>query len=714
MENPAGNRLLPHEVPQHAYAADPGTITGWVVSGARGSTLTEELQYVALVMGQFDELPQDRAAAAYQERVADMISAVYAEESLCPFLTVTTFEGQDTAVVSVISRLGKYAGRLGDQVGGMRGKTFGYFGEVDATTGQLPTLLQLPEDTMAGVLIPSATRVPTAASVAAQYLATTAAGGTMAKLITVQAAPEMATELNVPKLQLIPTTWAPYFIGMLLPEAALRTMQQLVAGLETEQLKVQMAPLVNWCLVACVRAGAAGAPKRRSMMDIRWVTPVLAGDRQVVRWMSARLAAYRSPTAATPVLGHAIPPPGPLAAALAGPTAGTVAAGAKETKEYSPYEKNRIRLGCGLVLGHYAEADFPPIYAMMLVEGRTLPKVEAVLQNFLTPTVDELDPVKIYVSPELVRDVKELRYGYDNDLSFENCHRGISPFCVMAVTVENQAKRRRLQERAERATFLSTTDVQIMEEEPGQCPTTYHGMRELLRRYIKLLDTLFLPTCAHAIEVRALFQELGRMVQVYESLAPAMVVELLWQIFIDARAFFSDTGPEPTKSELALVRYWVKTCSPKTSVNCPVARLLGGGVATPTVASGHTSRGGGSTADSSVSTLGASYMSPAAASRSVSGRMHVNPTAIPEIVAIMGPFKQRKPGVGMRELMRVEKQAFNPMLLGPRGTCMDYMYMGECVNAACTYNHSPPEGITASPALVARLKKLTDSNLQKG
>ena len=51
-----------------------------------------------------------------------------------------------------------------------------------------------------------------------------------------------------------------------------------------------MAPLVNWCLAACARAGAIGAPKKRSVLDIRWVTPVLAADRQVLIWMSARLA----------------------------------------------------------------------------------------------------------------------------------------------------------------------------------------------------------------------------------------------------------------------------------------------------------------------------------------------------------------------------------------------------------------------------------------
>ena len=129
-----------------------------------------------------------------------------------------------------------------------------------------------------------------------------------------------------------------------------------------------------------------------------------------------------------------------------------------------------------------------------------MPKVEAVLQNFLLPTDEEMDPAKAYVSPELVRDIKDLRFGYDNDLLFENCRRGISPFAALAVTMEYQAKRRRIQERTERITFLSTADVQTMEAEPGQCPTTYHGMHELLRRYIKLLKGLVLSSVANLVQ----------------------------------------------------------------------------------------------------------------------------------------------------------------------------------------------------------------------
>ena len=81
----------------------------------------------------------------------------------------------------------------------------------------------------------------------------------------------------------------------------------------------------------------------------------------------------------------------------------------------------------------------------------------------------------------------------------------------------------------------------------------------------------------------------------------------------------------------------------------------------------------------------------------------------------MGLYRTQKPGIGMQELMRVEKQAFAQMVLGPRGTCMDYVHHGECVNPTCTYNHStPPGGIRVPPALLVQLKKLTESNLMKG
>ena len=63
----------------------------------------------------------------------------------------------------------------------------------------------------------------------------------------------------------------------------------------------------------------------------------------------------------------------------------------------------------------------------MIEEGRTLPCIEAILQEALVPLPDAESPLHIFVSTDLVHDVKALRIGFNNDLSFEIYHRGISP-----------------------------------------------------------------------------------------------------------------------------------------------------------------------------------------------------------------------------------------------------------------------------------------------
>jgi len=82
----------------------------------------------------------------------------------------------------------------------------------------------------------------------------------------------------------------------------------------------------------------------------------------------------------------------------------------------------------------------------MLAEGRTIPKLELVLQQYLSPDPYDSDPVMVYASQELIKDAKDLRFGYDRDLSYAPCHRRISHFAVLTVPTETQSKRRKVQE----------------------------------------------------------------------------------------------------------------------------------------------------------------------------------------------------------------------------------------------------------------------------
>ena len=68
--------------------------------------------------------------------------------------------------------------------------------------------------------------------------------------------------------------------------------------------------------------------------------------------------------------------------------------------------------------------------------------------------------------------MKDLKLGWGNENAHNTCHRGISPFAVFQVSMDQQTKRRKTQERADRATYLSTKDVRALEADPGCYPAS--------------------------------------------------------------------------------------------------------------------------------------------------------------------------------------------------------------------------------------------------
>ena len=132
-----------------------------------------------------------------------------------------------------------------------------------------------------------------------------------------------------------------------------------------------------------------------------------------------------------------------------------------------------------------------------------------VMKKFLAPVPNDWDPIRVYVSQELVRDMKDLKFGLGNKNTHNTCHRGISPFAVLQVSMDHQTKQRTTQERVNRATYLSTDDVRALEAEPGCCPASYHGMMNSLKRSIRLLTVLFRAGCLHCIQVQGVCQVLA-------------------------------------------------------------------------------------------------------------------------------------------------------------------------------------------------------------
>ena len=667
------------------YVADQGTLTKWLVDNTAGASPDQSLVILAATNTKYAEAAAkiaDGQVDAATSLVKELAKDILAAEPLEVFLTVTTPEGGKSMVVTV-ARLARYRAELG-QVSAWTGQVFGFLGEVEE--GQLPPLMRLPDAvSLRQAIEPHSITIPTGPEWTAHY------GGAPDRipiageelLMGVDTA-EAGRIVDVPRLQYLPRAWAPYFLSAMTPEKAMRLTRTLISVLTTEAQRTIAAPIERWCAAACTRLGPIGPQRLKSKIHVQWASPALAMDRTLGRWGARKMAPYTKsvPPAvvAAPLRVAAGPHPGPLPGYYE-PN--------KENKVFSPFEHTRIRLACGLVPANY-ELGRPPIYAAMLAEGRSMPKVEAVLQQFLAPSQGDWDPIRIYVSAELVRDMKDLKFGWGNENMYDTCHRGISPFAVLQVSMEQQTKRRKVQERADRATHLSTDDVRSLEGVPGACPGSYYNMLNLIKRYIRMLTVFFGAGCTHLLEVQAVYQVLSDKSAIYESMSGDLVAETLWQIFIDAREYFSHHGPALPVSTLFALRDSIKNCTLKATINCPVHQLLGRPTPSAAVvsqASGGSSRGSrGSGGGSTMSTLSAPTVGSGVPV--VAGR-RTNPAPVPEIVSIMKTFREAKPGVDMITLMRAQKLLMSDIGIGGRGQCLDFMYFGECERPGCSYSHEP-------------------------
>jgi hypothetical protein len=149
----------------------------------------------------------------------------------------------------------------------------------------------------------------------------------------------------------------------------------------------------------------------------------------------------------------------------------------------------------------------------------------------------------------MARDVKDLNFGFGDDKSYSGCHRGISPFTVLAVLSATAARRRQLELRRQECMSIIYGDLANFESSPDPLPKDFVGLLHLIRSYMALLVVVVGKKCQHYLQVKQIGLELSKNVSAFESLTAQNVATRVWQIFFDSRRFFSeainDTGTLP-------------------------------------------------------------------------------------------------------------------------------------------------------------------------
>jgi hypothetical protein len=78
----------------------------------------------------------------------------------------------------------------------------------------------------------------------------------------------------------------------------------------------------------------------------------------------------------------------------------------------------------------------------MLEEDRTNTRVKALLEDTFRPDDSFLlTAVHVGVTAVMAKDVKELIFGFDNNLSYDTSHCGLSLFTVIGVSMTTASKR---------------------------------------------------------------------------------------------------------------------------------------------------------------------------------------------------------------------------------------------------------------------------------
>ncbi|KAI2489189.1 hypothetical protein MHU86_25410 [Fragilaria crotonensis] len=236
VDNPALAELVAAQpvALQRPYAADPGTLTGWLVKDTLEASPDEVLRILAATNAKYANVNATDANAEDATNILkELAEDIFAAEALETFLTVVIPEGGESTVM-VVTRMSRYRPELG-VASPWSGQGFGFLGEVEG--GQLPPLVKLPDAlSLRQALAPKEVLAPTWSEWNTHFgIDPRDVRIRGEELMVVEGGDDNGRRVLVPKLQYIPRAWAPYFFGGTTPEHAMRLIRQLTRNLETEQ-----------------------------------------------------------------------------------------------------------------------------------------------------------------------------------------------------------------------------------------------------------------------------------------------------------------------------------------------------------------------------------------------------------------------------------------------------------------------------------------------
>jgi hypothetical protein len=676
---------LPPAVPPGGPVGPPPGLPPWGAPGLIAQTLQDKtnghtpedlLNEVNTIDNMFNDPTSDAIALHHR--------AVLANEPTC-FLTIVNSEPPR---VRLIHTMGQFQTAFGVR-DGLLGKTFAFAGEQEGT--QLPAILLEPVVGTGSLFSVFQCIIPTQAQIDAYYV--NGVVPALQLLDTVAREPDDSNIAGVCKLGFVPTMWASALMEPQHPFVALQVVNTLVAALPAP-MQPGLGYLQRWLRAACTCHGPLQPRRNWSLISTGWMPFIPTRD--FTRWAIRHVERIFD----TPIIAQNLAPTANniVQATLEAMKGMRAADRASQVPKFTDLEKRRILSACSLTAADWGNE--PPFYSALMTEGRTKLAVQALLQSSLRPDANTDDPVLIYISPELVKDIKDLQFGSSYDIAYRTCHRGLTPFSVPHTSIARQADLRHMAEDMAEATSTTTADVKASRSRPPPCPQTFLELLRMLSAYTKLLSVLCGPDCEHLIQVLAMRQELRMRSDMLGEVTPQNVAHLLWAVFLDSRQFFSHDvwANAPATSNLNVTVTMLRMGHILPIQSCPLGWLL---IPEATSVTLDYTAPPAQTPDNI-------FSSPPNQNGRLNNKVH------PRLAGAVRDLKGILPNAQIRNVLdETEPKLLAKDIQISPGGCLDFLVFGQCNYRSCRYKHTGDVDESKIDSVVQKLKPAIDKLTQK-
>ena len=353
--------------------------------------------------------------------------------------------------------------------------------------------------------------------------------------------------------------------------------------------------------------------------------------------------------------------------------------------------KLRILQACA---GHDDGGPFVPskLYLEVDRDGGTTDTFSRVLRRLVVTVPGSAHKCNVHITPKIVLAAKTLNFSANEDMTFDGCSNGITPFATPWRTADANNSDLADDRYFNEATLKSPADIKRHATGAKFAPP--QSLQELVRvltNYVRLLKILFGDGCIHMKWVLRLRDALDSHERLLESrITPVLMINLLWKVHQDSRQFFvrcerwEDGEPFPRSTLRATVAALEDDVHISTTLTCPVTEFLGT-AATPSLKSDR--------------------HDPGAAGRHAvtHGKQPTKNPSIPPICApAVKELNRLYPSLDISQFSRKSGVAYSRFVIGNKGDCTNFALLGRC-SEACPYRH------IARPVADAKAKSVKEA-----